>query len=642
MLFSVLFLTSYSIPQYSQADKDSFKIIGYYSLFGVTLAPPQVMDYKSLTYIIHFNINPSSTNPYFGPLVSSAESLNIEFSNIYAGNLNTPVQRILIDSSHKYNGKVLLGIAATMYNSTAYTQMDFITQDSARCDTFVRAYVSYLNRKGYDGADINWEFPSSAQKNNYMRMMRLFRKYLNNLGTYKGIVLGNGGRGILTQTSYPYNRPTAATQWFNPTELDTLIDFIMPEMYTLGVGQMNSYQGYGCGLYKSNCTIYDAHILAESTYQGGYGGPIGISKMGINRKRIAPGLGFEKYLYRNVTGVCQTPGQAWDGGNFNYQMVENPTVGYGLKPEFWDNAAKVHYKTWNDAGTNYFLTYEDSTSLAIKVAWIKQQGFGGVMLYCLNEGYISAVNVYGGMSSYSGDRQKLLHSVAKAAWGTNPSPPITPLTINLSVNTNPQLGKQVLFTVSTNKTVDYVTFLRNEYFVRNDSSIPYTNYWTPTVIGGYQIKAVAHLGIDSVISNTLSYVIVDTVMPPVYCDTAYNRGKIDGIASIDTFAIRMRGWNLGYLQGYNVGVLSVNVDSLSLDWYQTGYTVAQDSMNVVMYNKISEAYLSGYTTGNSDGYTKGFSARPLIHDTLYIQTPMIQDSILLSPYLKIYYWKPKN
>jgi GH18 family chitinase len=390
----------------------TFSVIGYYPFFGATAYNPSIVDYSSLTHIIHFATAPSSTSPYFLPVVSTAESLNVEFSAPYTGQgANVKVQRTLIDSSNKYGVKVLLGIAAVGFYGGDTDAMRNIVSDSGRTQLFVNNVIAYLKRKGYHGVDMNWEWPSTSDRDGFTRYMRILRRGLDTMTP----------RGVLTYASYFFfDTRSPGGGYQNVPLLNQYVDFVMPEFYGLSMGQMNSNFGYSAALHKPNVAGYDAGTVSDTnTYQGaGKMAPYGLWKAGFDKKKIAPGFGLV-YHFTGPTAVGQTNSgtSLFSHTVFNQGLADPQHATYGAYPEYWDDAAKVPYKRWTASGVNHFLTYENSRSFDEKIKWLKVNGYGGVMIYDLSSIYINNNPSWGGITSYSGDRQKLLKDIKVSAFG---------------------------------------------------------------------------------------------------------------------------------------------------------------------------------------------------------------------------------
>ena len=205
---------------------------------------------------------------------------------------------------------------------------------------------------------------------------------------------------------------------------------------------MNSYIGYSGAFAKpTNIPTYDAGTLTDTaTYQGvGKMACYGLWKAGIDKSKIAPGFG-NAYHFTGTSGAGQ---QGLSGisqsGIFDIGMAD-PQGMYGAYLEQWDTIARVPYKGWIDGTTKHFLTYENERSFSEKINWLYSNGYGGVMIYDLLDNYIHTNPTYGGITNYSGVRDKLLKSIKQSV---NAAITATPVKIMLDGDSYTNGGNDV-------------------------------------------------------------------------------------------------------------------------------------------------------------------------------------------------------
>ena len=91
--------------------------------------------------------DPSTTAPY-------------EDLSVYS-----PSQTELLTNAHANGVKVLMGVGGGF--GSGGSNMNYVTADPTRLQTFVTNAVTYATSKGYDGIDIDWESSvNKAQLNN--------------------------------------------------------------------------------------------------------------------------------------------------------------------------------------------------------------------------------------------------------------------------------------------------------------------------------------------------------------------------------------------------------------------------------------------------------------------------------------------
>lgn len=129
--------------------------------------------------------------------------------------------------------------------------------------------------------------------------------------------------------------------------------------------------------------------------------------IGIPRSKLGVGIGFYSLgIGPPVTGVLQDYNGAsvygWDGDMF-YGNVVRHFLNKGGATRQWDSVSKVPYLSWTSpftptatwqeqygagavAPTVQFLSYEDAESIGAKGAWARANGYGGCMIWTINEG----------------------------------------------------------------------------------------------------------------------------------------------------------------------------------------------------------------------------------------------------------------
>jgi len=278
-----LFLTSI-VPGLSLAGSGGFRVTGYYANHSVSTLPPEAVDYSALTHIIHFAAGVSMTPPYLNVLVSPSDSAL--FEEVYQGR---NIQRALIDSAHRHGVKVLFSIANVNSYGGNNSIMTYITSDSIRCQEWVDATLAYARRKGYDGIDLNWEWPTNSDEPGYTRMMRMFRVGLDRWpvrGELSHALYPADGFGTSASISGPYNIPL----------LNQYMDQHNIELYGLQAGQTNVHLGhtfaFAKGTVEASGGEYDAITLTDSMHSYGQNiGPLGLARAGWDRSKIGVGVG---------------------------------------------------------------------------------------------------------------------------------------------------------------------------------------------------------------------------------------------------------------------------------------------------------------------------------------------------------------
>jgi chitinase len=126
--------------------------------------------------------------------------------------------------------------------------------------------------------------------------------------------------------------------------------------------------------------------------------------LGIPKAKLGAGIGFYgRAVSAPVTAPLQSYGAAAvyeNDTNLSYGNIKRYFEGKGGAVAHWDATAMTGWLSWpsefhpawtdqfsGDQGpATQFLTYEDPQAVAAKGAWLKQNGYGGVIIWTINEG----------------------------------------------------------------------------------------------------------------------------------------------------------------------------------------------------------------------------------------------------------------
>jgi chitinase len=126
--------------------------------------------------------------------------------------------------------------------------------------------------------------------------------------------------------------------------------------------------------------------------------------LGIPKSKLGVGIGFYgRAVGAPVTAALQSYGNASvfeDDTKLSYGNIQRYFAGHGGAVSQWDATAmtgwlswpSVFHPTWTDqfpgdqGPATQFLTYEDVMTVAAKGVWVQQNGYGGAIIWTINEG----------------------------------------------------------------------------------------------------------------------------------------------------------------------------------------------------------------------------------------------------------------
>jgi GH18 family chitinase len=357
IVFSWLFTLS---PVWPQTQKKW--ITAYYGLWSVPRMYPEKVDFSKMTHVIHFSANPVKTSPYLDVLVSKQDSFNIQYGGTYNGNdmknpwYTSDIQKDLITRAHKAKSRVVLSVGG-IYGQGA-ENMGWIAEDQERMETFVLAACAYAKRRGYDGIELDWEFPKKNQRDDFSRLIMRFRRELD--------LWKPRGEFIVATLEYPGER-------YNKDSLIAACDQINPMTYGMyGGDSQNPKTGYNSPLEVS--TLFKGYN-GYAVNQPGHG-PKQWIKDGYPANKIGLSISFLGEKFHKVEPPVQ-PGQRYRWASYFY-VQDLPKEG-----RHWDHTSMVPWQ----ASDSEMITYEDTTSVRLKIEYAQSLQLGGIMIYDLLGGY---------------------------------------------------------------------------------------------------------------------------------------------------------------------------------------------------------------------------------------------------------------
>ena len=307
-------------------------VIGYYPHWLKDDLPPEEIDLKNLTHIIHAFAWPNSD----GTLST--------YNGMIDANLNYQVH---------LSGKQILISLGGWGNSTAFSD---VTGNSSLRSTFIANIISFIQQNDYDGVDIDWEYPSTlADRENLTLFVSELRSALDMIDS--GYLLT---MAISSGNWYG--------QWFDYEKLVSICDWLGVMTYDFH-GTWSSHAGHNSPISSpSNCS--DGSVETALSY--------------LRDQRYIPStqlvLGIPFYgkmfnaplLYESFTGVVT-----------DLEYNEIPSLINAGWSRLWDDYSKVPYLLNNDA--TKLITYDDSISVALKAERAIQENLSGVMIWAIGQ-----------------------------------------------------------------------------------------------------------------------------------------------------------------------------------------------------------------------------------------------------------------
>ncbi len=241
----------------------------------------------------------------------------------------------------------------------------------ARAKTLANEMLSIIETNGFDGLDIDYEFPQGGNnpKANYVKFMQYMREGFDKLSEKNG-------------KEYILSMAVPAGDWafslFNMPELAKYVSYFNIMSYDLHVG--NATKGI---------THHHTNPCADPT-PGFEGGSVEedivlYREMGIPDDKIVVGIGMYGRRWTNVpninNGLYQsgTIDETTNEAYLHYSVIKSAYENKKGYVKYWDDVAKAPYLYNAEQGV--FITYDDEQSAEIKCQLAATEGVRGVMVF---------------------------------------------------------------------------------------------------------------------------------------------------------------------------------------------------------------------------------------------------------------------
>ncbi|WP_239584141.1 glycoside hydrolase family 18 protein [Aquibacillus albus] len=240
---------------------------------------------------------------------------------------------------------------------------------------FAESVVDFLVTYGFDGVDLDWEYPVGGgkadnvnrpeDKQNFTLLLKKIRELLDEQSD-------NDGKEYLLTIAVGANDSHA-----NNMELDLLhhyVDYIQLMTYDIH-GEWDEISGLNAPLYRDLDSKYyrDWSVQdAVKTYISG----------GVPAKKLVMGLPFYGRVFNQVNSTNNGMYQPFDnGGAVSYSRIESDYLNKNGYVRYWIADSKVPY-LFNGST---FISYDDKESIGHKTSYIQSMGLGGAMMWELSQ-----------------------------------------------------------------------------------------------------------------------------------------------------------------------------------------------------------------------------------------------------------------
>jgi chitinase len=254
--------------------------------------------------------------------------------------------------------KILLSIGGWTYSSNFAAPA---STSSGRA-LFASSSVSLIKDFGFDGIDIDWEYPKSAtEAENFVLLLKACREAMD---TYSSS-LPHPHHFELTVAC------PAGPQNYNNMDIsgmDTYLDFWNLMAYDYA-GSWDSHSGHQANLRPSGSNPKATPFDTEQAVKH-------YKSQGVAASKIVLGMPLYGRAFENTDGLGKgfngVGEGSWEAGVWDFKALPLPGA-----VERYDSEAGATYSY--DAGKRCLVTYDTVEMARQKAEWVKSEGLGGAM-----------------------------------------------------------------------------------------------------------------------------------------------------------------------------------------------------------------------------------------------------------------------
>ncbi|KAH7109715.1 chitinase [Dactylonectria macrodidyma] len=268
-------------------------------------------------------------------------------------------QLYLLKKAHR-KLKVMLSIGGWTWSAN----FPAAASSAATRTTFAKSAVTLMKDWGFDGIDVDWEYP--ANDTEASNMILLLQAVRNELDSYAK----QYAPGHHFQLSIAAPAGSEHYGKLHMKELGALLDRINLMAYDYA-GSWSAYSGHNANVYKKtdnpNSTPFNTDDAVKAYINGG-----------VPAKKIVLGMPIYGRSFQGTSGIGQpfsgVGSGSWENGVWDYKALpkSGATVSY-------DDVAKGYYSY--DSSTKELISFDTPDMIKKKVSYLKSLGLGGSMFW---------------------------------------------------------------------------------------------------------------------------------------------------------------------------------------------------------------------------------------------------------------------
>ncbi|OAQ59046.1 chitinase 1 precursor [Pochonia chlamydosporia 170] len=336
----------------------------YFTNWGIYARnfPPASLPVRQISHVLYAFVSPSTDGTINS--IDSWADLQKHYDgdswNTVGNNAYGCVKQLFSLKKANRKLKVILSIGGW----TLSTNFPAAASTETTRATFAKSAVDMMKDWGFDGIDVDWEYPRDETQ--AQNMVLLLQQIRNTLDDYAKKFAPS--HHFQLSIAAPAGREHYSK--LKMAELGRILDYVNLMAYDYA-GQWGKYSGHASNLYPApdnpNATPFNTDAAVTAYINGG----VPASKIVLGMPTYGRSFEQTEGIGRPFAGVG---GGSWENGIWDYRSL--PTAGATLR---YDDVAVANY-TYNSA-TKELISYDSPESVRAKVGYIHGRNLGGSMFW---------------------------------------------------------------------------------------------------------------------------------------------------------------------------------------------------------------------------------------------------------------------
>ncbi|KAF2851137.1 glycoside hydrolase family 18 protein [Plenodomus tracheiphilus IPT5] len=287
-------------------------------------------------------------------------------------NVYGAIKQLSLLKAQNRNLKVLLSVGGWTYTNEK-KHLDTPASTPAGRSTFAASAVQLIKDYGFDGIDVDWEYPQNTEQG--AQMVLLLKEVRRQMDEYADtLVYGmHDGRGCQDQKPHfllSIAAPAGEKNYKNMPlgEIAKVVDFINLMAYDYA-GSWDKTTGHTANLYPSLSNPLSTPFNTASVVSAYLSASVPPSKLNLGMPLYGRSFTSTTGLGKPYNGIGTG---TWEAGVYDFKDM--PLQGH---KEYFDEEAGATWSYNNETGT---LVSYDTVAMALrKTEYVKEKGLGGAM-----------------------------------------------------------------------------------------------------------------------------------------------------------------------------------------------------------------------------------------------------------------------